>query len=97
MYVPDPYALHDQAAIAGLLQRHGFALVVTAADGAPRASHLPFLYPPGRGPKGRLTAHLARANPRAAELERLAAEGGEARNRRRAGAGGGGAHGVPGS
>ncbi len=73
MYVPDPYALHDQAAIAGLLRRHGFALVVTAADGAPQARHLPFLYDPGRGPKGTLTAHLARANPQAAELERLAA------------------------
>ncbi len=54
MYVPDPYALHDQAAIAGLLRRHSFALLVTAADGAPQASH------------------LARANPQAAELERLA-------------------------
>ncbi|MCH8999748.1 MAG: FMN-binding negative transcriptional regulator, partial [Proteobacteria bacterium] len=43
MYVPDPFALHDQAAIAGLLRRHGFALLVTAADGAPQASHLPFL------------------------------------------------------
>ncbi len=73
MYVPDPFALHDQAAIAGLLRRHSFALLVTAADGAPQASHLPFLYDPGRGPKGTLTAHLARANPQAAELERLAA------------------------
>ncbi len=52
--------------------------MVTAADGAPQASHLPFLYEPGCGAKGRLTAHLARANPQAAELERLAAEGGEA-------------------
>ncbi len=78
MVVPDPFALRGQAAIAGRLRRHGFALPVKAADGAPQASHLPFLYQPGRGPKGRLTAHLARANPQAAELERLAAEGGEA-------------------
>jgi len=78
MYVPDPFALHDQAAIADLLRRHSFALLVTAADGAPQASHLPFLYDPGRGAKGTLTAHLARANPQAAELERLATEGGEA-------------------
>jgi transcriptional regulator len=78
MYVPDPFALHDQAAIAGLLQRHSFALLVTAADGAPQASHLPFLYDPGRGPKGTLVAHLARANPQRRELERLAAEGGQA-------------------
>ncbi len=73
MYVPDPFALHDRAAVAGLLRRHSFALLVTTADGAPQASHLPFLYDPGRGPKGTLTAHLARANPQAAELERLAA------------------------
>ncbi len=78
MYVPDPYVLHDRAAIAGLLQRHSFALLVTAADATPQASHLPFLYDPGRGPRGTLTAHLARANPQAAELERLAAEGGQA-------------------
>ncbi len=78
MYVPDPFALHDQDAIADLLRRHSFALLVTAADGAPQASHLPFLYDPGRGPKGTLIAHLARANPQAAELERLAAEGGAA-------------------
>ncbi len=80
MYVPDPVALHDRAAIAGLLRRHSFALLVTAADGAPQASHLPFLYDPGRGAKGGLAAHLARANPQAAKLnqnepaaERLAA------------------------
>ncbi len=34
MYVPDPFALHDQAAIAALLRRHNFALPVTAAGGA---------------------------------------------------------------
>ncbi len=34
MVVPDPFALHDQAAIAGLLRRHGCALPVTAAGGA---------------------------------------------------------------
>ncbi len=73
MVVPGPFALHDQAAIAGLLRRHSFALLVTAVDGAPQASHLPFLFDPGRGAKGTLTAHLARANPQAAELERLAA------------------------
>ncbi len=55
------------------------ALPVTAAGGAPQVGHLPFLYQPGRGPKGRITAHLARANPQAAEFERLAAEGAEAR------------------
>ncbi len=71
MYVPDPFVLHDQAAIAGLLQRHGVALLVTAADGAPQASHLPFLYDPGRGAKGTLTAHLARANPQAAEVQEV--------------------------
>ena len=96
MYVPDPFALHDQAAIAALLRRHGFAPLVTAAAGAPQASHLPLLFDPGRGPKGTLVAHLARANPHGRELERRTAEGGVARNRRPAGAGDRGAHGVPG-
>ncbi|MEE8498944.1 MAG: FMN-binding negative transcriptional regulator [Kiloniellales bacterium] len=73
MYVPDPFALHDKAAIAALLRRHGFAPLVTAAAGAPQASHLPFLFDPGRGPKGTLVAHLARANPHGRELERLSA------------------------
>ena len=73
MYVPDPFALHDRAAVAGLLRRHGFALLVTTADGTLQVRHLPFLYDPGRGPKGTLTANLARANPQAAELERLGA------------------------
>ena len=78
MYVPDHFALHDEAAIAALLRRHDFALLVTAAAGPPEASHLPFLFDPGRGPKGTLVAHLARANPQGRELERLAAEGGQA-------------------
>ncbi len=73
MYVPDPFVLHDEAAIAALLRCHSFALLVTAAAGAPQASHLPFLFDPRRGPKGTLVAHLARANPQASERERRTA------------------------
>ncbi len=78
MYVPDPFVLRDEAVIAGLLRRYGFALLVTARDGTAQASHLPFLYDPKRGAQGTLAAHVARANPQGAELERLADEGGRA-------------------
>ena len=70
MYVPDPFVLHDEAAIAALLRCHSFALLVTAVAGAPQASHLLLLFDPGRGPKGTLVAHLARTNPQASEQER---------------------------
>ena len=78
MYVPEAFALKDQAYAQEVMERHGFALLVTAVDGAPRASHLPFLFDPGCGPRGTLTAHMARANPQWRDLEHLADKGGEA-------------------
>ena len=78
MYVPEVFAVADEAYAREVIDGHGFALLVTAADGAPQASHLPFLLEPGRGPKGPLVAHMARANPQWRDLERLSAAGGEA-------------------
>jgi transcriptional regulator len=51
---------------------------VTATDGPPQASHLPFLLDQDRGPKGTLLAHMARANPQWREFRRLTERGGEA-------------------
>ncbi len=78
MYVPEPFRLEDRAAVADILARYDFALLVTARGDAPQASHLPILFDPDRGAQGALQGHLARANPQARDLERLAAEGGEA-------------------
>ncbi len=78
MYVPEVFALADEAYARKVIDSHGFALLVTALDGPPQASHLPFLLAPDHGPKGTLVAHMARANPQWRDLERLSAEDGEA-------------------
>ncbi|MFQ5773704.1 MAG: FMN-binding negative transcriptional regulator [Kiloniellaceae bacterium] len=78
MYVPDDFALDDAAAVAEVIRRHGFAVLVTAVDGRAVASHLPFLFDPDRGAKGTLRAHMARANPQWRDLARLGETGGEA-------------------
>ena len=78
MYVPEAFSLDDPAAVAGVIQSHCFALLVTASGGVPRATHLPFIYEPEPGPHGTLLAHMARANPQWRDFAALAAAGGEA-------------------
>ena len=78
IYVPEDFLLDDSREIARIIGDFGFALLVTATDGPPQASHLPFLLDPDRGPKGTLLAHMARANPHWREFRRLAERGGQA-------------------
>ncbi len=78
MYTPDIFALTDPAEVRRILREHGFALLVTAAEGAPMASHLPFLFDAGRGPKGTLLCHMAKANPQWKDFAELEAAGREA-------------------
>lgn len=78
MYTPDIFALTDPAEVRRTLHEHGFALLVTAAEGAPMASHLPFLFDAGRGPKGALLCHMAKANPQWKDFPALEATGREA-------------------
>lgn len=63
MYVPDAFAEREQGVLHGWMQRHAFALLVTARDSAFAATHLPLWLDPGRGPHGTLFGHVARANP----------------------------------
>src|SRR5207237_1079539 len=49
-----------RAALDDLIERHGFGTLVTVIDGAPFATHLPFLLDRERG---LLLGHVARANP----------------------------------
>ncbi|MEE8534585.1 MAG: FMN-binding negative transcriptional regulator [Kiloniellales bacterium] len=77
MYVPTPFRLEDPAAIRRVLADFSFALLVTAEDGVPEATHLPFLHEPDPEPRGRLLGHFARANPQGralAEAERRGQE-----------------------
>jgi len=78
LYVPAPFQLDEPEAIARLIEGYEFALLVTAADGRPSATHLPFLYDRDRGARGTLLAHMARANPQWQGFARLAAQDGEA-------------------
>ena len=60
MYIPSAFRADDRAALRDLIERHGFGTLVTVIDGAPFATHLPFVLDRGRGV---LLGHVARANP----------------------------------
>jgi len=78
MYVPEAFAVADEAEARRIMREHSFALLVTAAGGTPVATHLPFLYDPEPGPHGTLLCHMARANPQWKVFAKLEAEGREA-------------------
>jgi len=78
MYVPEAFRLSDRELVAEVMRAFDFALLVTAPDGVPQASHLPFLYDPDAGPNGTLHAHMARANPQWQDFALLAEKGQEA-------------------
>ncbi len=61
MYIPPSTRVTDRTVLHELMERFSFGTLVTARDGCPNATHLPFLVSPG-GEHGRLVAHLARAN-----------------------------------
>jgi transcriptional regulator len=64
MYLPRMFQEQDPERLAAFMKRYSFATLVTMEEGVPFASHLPFLFEPGaEGSKGRLLAHMARANP----------------------------------
>ena len=68
MYIPDPFrGPEEQEAVVAFMQRYSFATLVTATDGLPTATHVPFTVSQAAG-RVRLTAHLARANPQWREL-----------------------------
>lgn len=46
-----------------LIRAHPFATLITCADAAPEANHLPLLIDPQPMPCGTLRGHVARANP----------------------------------
>jgi transcriptional regulator len=62
MYLPEQFKETDQERIASLIQGHPFGMLVTAPEGMPFVSHLPFLFERA-GSQGRLLGHMARANP----------------------------------
>lgn len=70
MWVPKHFANREEAWPAELIDAHPFALLVTSAQGAPVATHIPVIIEPAdreRAEMGmagiRLIGHLARENP----------------------------------
>jgi len=62
MYVPSAFRVDEPCKLAGFIQRHSFATLITHDGTAPFASHLPMLYRQ-EGDHGTLVSHMARANP----------------------------------
>ncbi|MBB6097200.1 transcriptional regulator [Deinobacterium chartae] len=69
MYIPSYYEVTDSRILEGFMRQYPFATLVTAPGGVPFASHLPFVIGGGNQTLC-LRAHLARANPQAAHLQR---------------------------
>lgn len=64
MYTPQAFLETDPSVWSELVGTHAFATLIThdPRQGAPFATHLPFLYDDSRGPFGTLYGHVARAN-----------------------------------
>jgi transcriptional regulator len=63
MYIPKFNAVTDTTLLHVLMRRFSFATLVTTHEGAPFATHLPFLIYPEVGEHTTLVAHMARGNP----------------------------------
>lgn len=58
MYVPKHFAVEDRAALDAVIRDNPFGLLIGELEGAPFATHLPFLLDGDR-----LLSHFARGNP----------------------------------
>ena len=63
MYIPEHFKETNSERISDLIRGNSFGMLVTAPDGAPFVSHLPFIFDHAVGSKGKLLCHMARANP----------------------------------
>ncbi|BAN36378.1 FMN-binding negative transcriptional regulator [Sulfuricella denitrificans skB26] len=62
MYIPEHFKETNSERISALIEGNSFGMLVTAPDGAPFVSHLPFIFDRASGSKGKLLCHMARAN-----------------------------------
>ncbi|MEZ4658373.1 MAG: FMN-binding negative transcriptional regulator [Caldilineaceae bacterium] len=63
MYIPKSFAEHDLQTLQTFMQQNAFATLITMAEDAPFATHMPFVLDAERGSNGVLISHMARANP----------------------------------
>ena len=69
MYLPPLFREDRLAVLHGLIRSHPLGLLISHGAGGLLANLLPFVLETGRGERGVLKAHMARANPQWRELE----------------------------
>ena len=69
MYIPKINQLEDRGEIVDFMKRFSFATIVTAKDGLPVATHLPFIVS-ADDDRIVLASHFSRANDHWADIER---------------------------
>jgi transcriptional regulator len=69
VYVPAHFAETRPAELQRIIRENPLGMLVTTHAGALDANHVPFEFDPGVGPHGRLSCHVARANPVWRELD----------------------------
>jgi transcriptional regulator len=63
MYVPEAFAETRAEVLHDLMRRFSFGTLISTGPDGIVATHLPFLLDEGRGQRGTLLGHFARANP----------------------------------
>jgi transcriptional regulator len=62
VYLPEHFREDNAERIAALVRDNSFGTLISVTDGQPVVSHLPLLFEPSSGVKGKLLGHMARAN-----------------------------------
>jgi len=63
MYIPPHFAQTQPEELHRILRDHPLGTIVRSGPDGLDADHIPFEFDPGAGPLGKLSAHVARANP----------------------------------
>ena len=63
MYIPAHFAIQNPQDLHAIIQTHPLGALVTSGPDGLDANHIPFEFDATKGEHGRLTAHVARANP----------------------------------
>jgi transcriptional regulator len=62
MYLPAHFREDDLPTLQAFIRDNSFGILVTQHEGAPFATHLPFIYDADHGPYGTLLGHIALGN-----------------------------------
>jgi transcriptional regulator len=63
MYIPPHFALEQAEHQHRIIRTHPLGVLITSGPGGLDADHIPFEFDPASGPLGKLSGHIARANP----------------------------------